>query len=422
MIMFERFTDTRTGESYLTTVFKGLRVIVIPKKEFTSKFAVYATKYGSVNNKFSFGGNVYTVPAGIAHFLEHKMFEKEYGDAFTKYSATGADANAFTSFDKTAYLYSCTDNFYDSLEILTEVVNRPFFTPESVAKEQGIIGQEIQMGLDNPGNVVFYNLLKCLYSNHPIREEIAGSVESISEITADLLYTCFNAFYNPANMVLCVCGDVDENKVLEVLDKGMRDVTPEKVERLFDTEPNEINVSYMEHFAEVAKPLFEFGIKDTFKGEGIELVKHRIVCEMVFDAILGKSSKLYLDLYNAGLVNQGFGGEAMCYPDCGVLAVGGESSEPMKVYDAVKAAIENFRKTGIDQETFRLLKNKNYGYLLNGFDSVEGLAIGYMDAYFDGISHLDKLEIYRNLTLEDVNDALTYFDTDKMAVSVVLPK
>jgi predicted Zn-dependent peptidase len=211
--MFKHFCDEKTGESYLSAIVNGLNVIVIPKKDFKAKFAVYATKYGSVNNKFSFAGKTYTVPAGIAHFLEHKMFEKEYGDAFVKYSALGANANAFTSFDKTAYLFSCTDNFYESLEVLTEIVNVPYFTPQSVEKEQGIIGQEIQMGLDNPGNMVFYNLLKCLYKNHPIREEIAGSVESISEITADLLYSCYNAFYNPANMVLCVCGDIDENKV-----------------------------------------------------------------------------------------------------------------------------------------------------------------------------------------------------------------
>jgi len=420
--MFKRFTDEKTGEVYLSAVINGLTVIVIPKKEFKSKYAVYATRYGSVNNKFSFGGKICTVPAGIAHFLEHKMFEKEYGDAFAKYSAVGANANAFTSFDKTAYLFSCTDNFYESLAILTEIVNVPYFTPQSVEKEQGIIGQEIQMGLDNPGNVVFYNLLKCLFKNHPIREEIAGSVESISKITADLLYSCYNAFYNPANMVLCVCGDIDENKVVEVLNKGMRSVTPEKVERLFEEEPDEINENYKEAYAEISMPLFEFGIKDSFKGSGIALVKHRIIAEMIFDAILGKSSRLYLDLYNKGLVNQAFGGEVMCYPDCGVLAIGGESSDPMAVYEAVKAEIYSFRVSGMPEETFRLLKNKNYGYLLNDFDNVEDLALGYMDAYFDGISYLDKLKLYREITVNDVKETLAYFDTDKMAVSLVLPK
>lgn len=422
MSQFDIQTDQRTGATCLTANFNGLKIIVVPKHGFVQQYAVYATHYGSVNNCFRFNGKTTCVPNGIAHFLEHKMFEKPYGDAFTKYAQTGANANAFTSFEQTSYLFSCTENFYDSLAILTEVVNQPYFTEESVAKEQGIIGQEIQMGLDNPGSVVFYNLLKSLFIKHPIRDEIAGSIESISKITPELLYECYNAFYNPANMVLCVCGDIDPDKVVDIVSSGLRDVKSEKVECLFEDEPERISSAYTETKAEISRPIFEFGIKDSFHAKGIELVKHRIASDIILDSLLGNSSKLYLELYNEGLINQTFSSEVMIYPDCGLFAVGGESSDPMKVYSRIVDALNKLNSEGLDQITFDKLIRKNYGYMLNDFDNVGDLADGFVDAYFDGISFLDELDIYRNLSLQDVNETLQYFDLEKMAASVILPK
>ena len=301
--MFKKYSTDSINESYLHTVYNGLNIIIIPKKEFTSAHAIYATKYGSINNKFRFKGQTYDVPDGIAHFLEHKMFEKPDGDAFAKYAKTGASANAFTSFINTAYLFTCTDNFIPAFNILAEVVNEPYFTEESVKKEQGIIAEEIKMGLDNPGRKCFYNLLECLFVNHPVKKDIAGSIESIAQITPELLYTCYDAFYNPANMVLCVCGNVDENKIIEVLSKRMRKTEPEKVERLYDQEPDEILESKRVIHEEVSLPMFEFGIKDSFKGEGKELVVHRIIIDIILEAIAGKSTKLYLDMYNEGLID-----------------------------------------------------------------------------------------------------------------------
>ena len=194
---FERFENKDINESYLKTIYKGLNVIVVPKKTFKSQYAIYGTKYGSINNKFLFKNKNYDMPEGIAHFLEHKMFEKPNGDAFTRYARTGAQANAYTSFDMTAYLFSCTESFYDSLDILVDIVNTPWFTEETVKKEQGIIGREIEIGLDNPSNRCFYNLLKCLFKNHPIRYEIAGSIrtqiflpESINIFITSLSFGC----------------------------------------------------------------------------------------------------------------------------------------------------------------------------------------------------------------------------------------
>lgn len=420
--MFNKYSNSVVNESFLQTVFKGLNVIIIPKKDFNSQYAIYATKYGSINNKFKFKNVSHHVPDGIAHFLEHKMFEKEDGDAFLRYAKTGASANAYTSFNNTAYLFSSTEKFDDSLDILADIVNTPYFTEKSVEKEQGIIAQEIQMGLDNPDNQCFYNLMKCLYKEHSIRNEIAGSVESISKITPELLYTCFDAFYNPSNMVLCVCGNIDENKVLEILDKRMRKTIPEQVVHIKDNEPDEVYNKRMEVSLEVSMPLFEIGIKDSFKGEGKDLVMHRITTDIIIDAIAGKSTDFYTKLYNEGLINSRFGCGGLLYSDCGAFTFSGVSSNPDKVHALLKERIEEVVKKGVDEKTFKLLKNKNYGYLLNTFNNTEELGGAYMSAFFDGISFIDNLDIYKNLSIDIVNSDLKYFDTDKMAISLVNPK
>ena len=201
----------------------GLTIYLFPKKDYNSKYAIFGTKYGSVNNAFSLdNGEVTAVPDGIAHYLEHKLFESEDGDAFTRYAKTGANANAYTSFDKTCYLFSCTENFDESFEILLDFVQSPYFTEETVAKEQGIIGQEIRMYDDSPEWCVMFNMLENMYHNHPVKIDIAGTVESIAKITPDYLYQCYNTFYNLNNMVLCVAGDLTVEDVLKTADKMLK--------------------------------------------------------------------------------------------------------------------------------------------------------------------------------------------------------
>lgn len=218
---FEGFAD----EGYLkTTLDSGLTVYLMEKSQYASSYAIFGTKYGSIDTRFSKdGGEEINVPEGIAHYLEHKLFESEDGDAFTKYAETGASANAFTSFDRTCYLFSCSDKFYENLDILLNFVQNPYFTAENVQKEQGIIGQEIRMYDDNPGWCVLFNLLKAMYINHPVRIDIAGTTESIAEINADLLYKCYETFYNPSNMFICIVGNIDIDKTLKQIESSVVD-------------------------------------------------------------------------------------------------------------------------------------------------------------------------------------------------------
>jgi len=410
------------NEQFYSAKFNGLNVIHVPKNDFNGKYAVYATKYGSVNNKFNFGNNYFDVPAGIAHFLEHKMFEKEDGDAFAKYAKTGASANAYTSFDVTAYLFSCTENFYESLEILVNLVNTPWFTEQTVQKEMGIIGQEIGMILDRPNNSVFYNLLECLFVNHPVRVQIAGSSDSISKITPELLYTCYNAFYNPANMVLVLSGNIDTDKAIDVLSKNMNNAKPQEVKNIFDEEPKDIFMAEKTVKMPVSKPIFEIGIKDNIGYlTGKPLVKHNIISGIILDVIASRSNPFYARLYESGLINSKFSAWNYCRESYGMFAFSGESDEPDKVACELRKEIEKLCKSGVSTDDFVKFKNKSYGHWLNSFDNVEEIADEYMDCYLRGVTPLDTFDIYSNLNINDINDELKWFDLSKMAVSTVLP-
>ncbi len=265
-------TNIRKVESALLREFyyeidhpSGLKILVYPKEKYTSTYAMFGTHYGSIDTDFRLSGETEftSVPEGIAHFLEHKLFESEDLDAFERYAKTGASANAYTSFDKTCYLFSCTDNFTDSLEILLDFVTHPYFTEATVQKEQGIIGQEIQMCRDEAGWESLFLLLRAMYRNCPVRIDIAGTVESISHITADLLYKCYNTFYNLSNMVLCVAGNVTPEAVLEVADRILKPATPVNIERKFHEEPRAVKEEYAEETLAVASPIFSLGFKET---------------------------------------------------------------------------------------------------------------------------------------------------------------
>ncbi len=319
----------------------GLTMLLCPMPGYSTAYATFTANVGSVDTGFKTQDDdaFVDVPEGIAHFLEHKMFENEDGDAFAKYAKTGASANAYTSFDKTAYLFACTDRFEESLEILLDFVRRPYFTKESVQKEQGIIGQEIRMYDDDGEWRVQFNLLQALYHNHPVRIDIAGTVESIAEIDDQLLYRCYRTFYNLNNMVLCVSGNFDIDAVLRVADRVIKpDEKPVEIERRHVDEPENICKPLVEQKFAVAAPLFQFGFKGC-GGNPRENLKNQILDEILAEIIAGDASPLYRRMYDAGIINSTFGSEIMAGRDYMCAIFSGESREPERVADEIKAEV-----------------------------------------------------------------------------------
>lgn len=418
--------DEFLGEQYSKICHKsGLDVYVFPKK-LTTSFAVFATKYGSIDNKFRLKGekDITEVPNGIAHFLEHKLFDNEDGvDTFSRYAETGANANAFTSFDKTAYLFSCTENFAESLEILLDFVTKPYFTEKSVQKEQGIIGQEIKMGEDNPGRVLFFNLLKAIYKSHPVQISIAGTVDSISKIDAELLYKCYNTFYNLRNMVLCVCGDVDADEILSVCDKVLKTAPECEIERVFDEEPNSVSEKRITAKMQVAKPLFDIGIKDNdIPSVPFERLKKSAGMAVLNEMLFSKSSKIYNELYDEGLITGNF---EYCYSISENFAfneLSGESSEPEKVYGRINKYISDMQKNGLSRADYERCKKVVYSDFIKVFDNTEEIAYELMSYIFEGCDLFDYSNAVRSVTFEDVESLLgTMFNEECTAMSTVYP-
>lgn len=399
----------------------GLDIFVAPKKGYASQYAIFGTKYGSIDNRFEYGGKVTKVPEGIAHFLEHKLFESEDGDAFSRYAKTGASANAYTSFDRTCYLFSSTERFRDSLEILLDFVQHPYFTEKTVSKEQGIIGQEIRMYDDSPGWRVLFNLLGCLYHTHPVKIDIAGTVESISHITADLLYECYHAFYNLNNMVLSVAGDVDPDEIAATADRLLKPSHPALVRSLFEEEPDAIVRTKAEQKLAVSVPLFNFGFKDT-PSSGIEAARMETSTDILLDVIAGDDSPLYRRLYDEGLINSTFGAEYFSGRSFAATIVAGESREPEKVMEAFLETVRHLKEDGIPAQDFERAKKSVYGRLAAAFDSVDNVANVIAACRFMEMSPFDAVEAAASLTLDDAQQRLAaHFSPEKAALSVIRP-
>ena len=375
-------------EKYFTFTHKsGLEVFVFPKK-MTNSYAIFATRYGAVDNKFKHvTDNEYTVvPDGIAHFLEHKMFECEDGvDAFERYAKTGANANAFTGNNLTGYIFSCTENFYESLEILLDFVTHPYFTEQTVSKEQGIIGQEIKMYEDHPGVRMHRELMKALYKKNKMRVDIAGTVESIAEITAETLYKCYNIFYNLRNMTLCVCGDVDPNMVESICDKVLKEAEPFTIVRdpENDDEPREVYKKRTVCKLDVSKPLFSIGIKDMdIPKEAKERTKKAYGTEILDEILFSQSSEFYNTLYSQNLIAQDLSSGCEIGKDYSFNVISSESSDPDKVYNMFLDYIEETKRNGLDKEAFELSKRTVYASNIKSFDSVEDIGNNFIFIYF----------------------------------------
>lgn len=418
-------THSQLGEQYYKIEHdSGLTILLYPMKGYNSSYALFGTKYGSIDNCFQKQGeNTFQkVPEGIAHFLEHKLFESEEKDAFARYAQTGASANAYTSFDKTCYLFSCTDHFKESLDILLDFVTSPYFTEQTVQKEQGIIGQEIRMYDDDPNWQVYFNLLKSLYQRHPLRIDIAGTVESIAKITAQDLYDCYHAFYNLHNMVLAIAGNFEVEEVLESADRILKKAEDFQVVRAPSEEPEEIQAQEVQVSLPVSQPLFQIGFKERVP-DAKDLAKDYVLHTIILECIAGESSPFYQRLYDAGLINPTFGSEIMLGDDYMCTIFGGEGKDPKQVRDQLIAEIEHYRSCGISSEIFEQQRKALYGRYVRGFGSVENVASTMLDSYFLGLDEFDLLNACAGVSVEDANHYLqSIMDQDKMALSVVNPK
>ncbi len=417
--------NERLGERYYEIDHKsGLKILVYPKENYASAYAMFGTRYGSIDTDFRLQGekSFTSVPEGIAHFLEHKLFESEELDAFERYAKTGASANAYTSFDRTCYLFSCTDNFKESLEILLDFVTHPYFTEATVQKEQGIIGQEIQMCRDEAGWESLFALLRAMYHMHPVRIDIAGTVESIADITADLLYTCYNTFYNLSNMVLCVAGNVNPDEVLEVADRVLQKAQPVEIERKFHEEPREVKEAYVEEHLAVAAPIFSLGFKEAVETPERTL-KELILSNVILEAVCGKTTPFYTELLESGLCNTSFDCEYFAGYGYAAWIFTGETPDARAVEEKLVGRIRELQKTGIAEKDFLRIRKKLYGRTVMQFNDIDAIANGMVAAHFRGESIFDDAEILENLTVDEVNARLrSAIDTDCRSLAVIRGK
>lgn len=404
----------------------GLKCFVIPKKGYSKKFATFATHYGSINNQFIVPGEneITTVPDGIAHFLEHKLFEQKDGSVMDKFSQLGSNPNAYTSFAQTAYLFSCTDKFEENFSLLLDFVQNPYITEESVEKEKDIIGQEIRMYEDNPHWRVFFNLLDALYEKNPVKIDIAGSIESIGKIDKDILYKCYNTFYHPSNMIIVVVGDVDAKKVFEQIEQSITTNTSKpEIKRIFPDESDKINKSYVEQKLAVSMPLFQMGYKDTTScSKGMDCLMREIAIKILLEMIMGRSSKLYNELYNEGLINNSFEFDYTIEANYAYSAFGGESKEPLKVKERLLEEIKSLEQKGLQRETYERIRKAHKGRFVKQLNSVERIAHNFVSVYFKEVNIFDYMEVYDKISFEYVNKVFReHFTPDKLAMSVIKP-
>ena len=415
----------RIGEEvFHTTLPNGLPVYIVPKKDFLRKYALFATRYGGMDMRFEKDGQWLDTPAGIAHYLEHKMFDTEDGNALQELAKNGAEPNAFTSNAITCYYFDATDKFYESLEILLSFVSIPYFTDESVQKEQGIIGQEIGMIEDNPEWQVYKQLMQALYHTSPARTPVAGSVESISHITARTLYDCHKAFYTPANMCLVVVGDVKPERIIAAANQILPAKSGPLIRRDYGAEEE---LTAAEHFVtaamEVSMPTFLVGFKCPPQHGGEEQHRFTAIGELACDVLMGESSPLYARLYAEGLVNGSFGAAFDLLPGASYVYAGGDSKDPQAVAEAILAEARRLVSEGVDGDYYRRVVNANFGAALKALNSFESIAVSMAEGCFQGYDPYRFPEVYDSITVEDVLDFLRRNMTrDHMALSVITPK
>lgn len=410
---------------YVEQLPNGLSVFILPKEGFQKTYATFSTKYGSIDNHFQVEGNAKSkVPDGIAHFLEHKMFEEPTGDIFAVFASQGASANAFTSFDRTAYLFSATEHIHENLTTLINFVQNPYFTDENVEKEKGIIGQEIKMYQDNADWRSYYGLIEAMYHTHPVHIDIAGTVESISHITKELLYDCYYTFYHPSNMSLFVVGGVNPEEIIELVraNQAAKNYEPQgKIHRYFDPEPSGVRQKEKVTALPVSLPKCLFGCKEPEQTlTGTDLLKRELTMRVLLDILVSPSSAMYQKLYDEELISDNFGSEYNIAPNYAFSVIGGDTKDPDKLVARVREEIDLVKQQGVQAADFERSRKKKIGGFMRQLNSPEAIANEFTKYRFKNIDLFDILPVYEQMTLEDVNALLRqHFDWNQLAVSIV---
>ncbi|ENQ3078554.1 EF-P 5-aminopentanol modification-associated protein YfmH [Bacillus sp. WLY-B-L8] len=424
-IVYEQLKETL----YYEKLSNGLEVYILPKQDFNKTYATFTTKYGSIDNTFvPLGKNeMLRVPDGIAHFLEHKLFEKEDHDAFQLFSKQGASSNAFTSFTRTAYLFSCTSNVEKNLETLLDFVQDPYFSEQTVEKEKGIIGQEIQMYQDNADWRLYFGLIDSLYRKHPVKIDIAGTIDSISEITKDLLYECYHTFYHPSNMLLFVVGSIDPEKTMDLVrqNQAKKNYTAQsEIARSFDEEPEQVNEKKMVITMPVQTPKCLVGVKtQDLKRQGKDLLKQEIALTLMLDYLFGKSSTHYETLYNEGLIDDTFSYDYTEESSFGFAMIGGDTKHPDELAKRITDILLQTNYDELCAETLERVKKKKIGGFLRSLNSPEYIANQFTRYAFNGSSLFDALSVLESLSIQDLQTvAKSLLEEERLSVCQVLPK
>lgn len=425
--------DKVIGEAVKETIYRGkldngLEVFYMPKRGYVKNFALFATKYGSNDLVFSKlnDSKVTESPEGIAHFLEHKMFESKEGNVFDKFAPLGASVNAYTNFNVTAYYFTATSNFYDSLKLLIDFVQTPYFTDENVEKEKGIITQEIRMYQDNPQWKVFFNLLKSMYHKHTVRIDIAGTEDSINRITKEDLYQCYNTFYHPSNMVLFIAGDLERDKLFSEIENCFKNKSYSEaytILRHYPQEPIHIKDSLREEKMIVSTPMFYLGYKEmTIPYDHTNLLKHEATIRILLDMVFGPSSDLYEKLYKKGLIDQSFNFDYVREVDYGHSLVNGNSRDPHEVKNIINNWILDTKKMGLKEEDFTRMKRKHIGENISYYNSIEYIGNSFVGYHFKGLNFMDYIQALREVTFEDIHQGfINHFSEDLQALSIINP-
>lgn len=408
---------------YWTTLDNGLTVAVLPCPGFTKKIAYFVTDYGAVHTKMTLDGCEQTAPAGVAHYLEHKLFDMPGRDISAEFASMGAHVNAFTSYDMTAYYFSCTENFDACLQLLLEFVSTPYFTEETVAKEQGIIGQEIDMTADSPETAVFENLMRAMYKNHPIHTPILGTRQTISQITPKVLQDCHRGFYDPSNMMLCVVADVQPEQVCaiakSVLGTEKRACAGKQTHWQEDmTCPEALVQASME----VAMPMFQLGFKAEPLEKGEAAVHQELVAELAAEALFGESSELYLRLYEQGMIDSSFGGGYETVEGMAMLTASGDAREPETIRDAILQQAKVLVEEGISQQAFDRMKRSAMGRRIRSLDSFDATCFRLCAYYFSGFDYFRFPAVYADIQKEELQDFIRRVVTpQRCCLSVITP-
>ncbi len=406
------------------TLPSGLPIAVIPRPGFTRKLAYFVTDYGSIHTHYTADGVRREAPAGVAHYLEHKLFDMPGRDVTAEFATLGAVPNAFTSYDMTAYYFSCTENFQSSLKLLLEYVSTPYFTPETVEKEQGIIGQEIGMNRDNPETQVFEQLMQAMYQNHPVRVPILGTRQSIAQITDQTLYDCHRAFYHPQNMFLCVVGDVDPEEVAEIARQTLPEAPGSRgiAQRTWQ-EDMTCRTPVVSAHMEVSMPMFQLGFKCQPAGLGETAVRQEIIGDLAAEALFGESSSLYMQLYQEGLIDSSFGGGLETIEGMTMLTASGDSEDPEAVRDAIFRRARELIREGISQEQLLRMKRSALGRRIRGLDSFDSICFRVCAYHLSGFDYFRFPEIYQSITVSDLQQFLQQAVTpERCCLSIIYPK